>query len=174
MKQLVLFLPFLLLAGCVGTSTGIAAQQGDAVKVDYVGSLENGEVFDTSLQEAAQNAGLPARPSYEPLAFTVGGGQMIPGFEQGVMGMRVGEEKTITIPPQEAYGQSDPSLIVEVPLENIASQGVEIRPGDVIEGEQAAGRVLELRNSTALVDFNHQLAGKTLVFRIILRDIQRQ
>ncbi len=173
MKKLFLFLPFLLLLGCVATNS-LTVQNGDVVKVDYVGTLEDGEVFDTSLPQVAAEAGLPSRSAYEPLNFTVGGGQVVPGFEQGVIGMKVGEEKTITIPPEQAYGQRDPSLVVEVPLENVVTQGAEIRPGDVIEGEQDAGRVVEVRNSTVLADFNHRLAGKTLVFKIILRDIQRQ
>ena len=85
-------------------SGGRAALEGDLVKVDYVGSFLNGTVFDTSLEDAAKDAGVynELRP-YEPLAFVIGSGQVIPGFENAVLGMRVGEEKTVTIPPKEAY-----------------------------------------------------------------------
>ncbi|MEA3254255.1 MAG: FKBP-type peptidyl-prolyl cis-trans isomerase [Candidatus Altiarchaeota archaeon] len=85
-------------------SGGRVAVEGDLVKVDYVGSFLNGTVFDTSLEDAAKDAEVynELRP-YEPLAFVVGSGQVIPGFENAVLGMKVGEEKTVTIPPEEAY-----------------------------------------------------------------------
>ena len=130
MNKLFLLLPFLFLAGCIGTGTGVAAQQGDTIKVDYVGSLENGSVFDTSIETEAQKAGLPQRPSYAPIEFKIGSGALIKGFDDAVRGMRVGEEKTIRIPPNEAYGDVDQALITEVPRENI--QGAEVFVGGVI------------------------------------------
>jgi len=74
---------------------------GDKVKVDYIGRLENGEIFDQSAEG-------------KPLEFTVGDGELIDGFEQGVIGMKEGEKKTVTIPPEKAYGERSESQVIEV------------------------------------------------------------
>jgi len=125
MKHLILPALILLIAisGCTTEKSGIVGE-GDTVKVDYVGRLENGNVFDTSFEDVAVEDGLydPAR-RYEPLQFKVGAGQMIPGFDRGVLGMKVNETKNITIPPEEAYGEHDPakvnvmSRVFEIPIE---------------------------------------------------------
>ena len=86
----------------------MTAQKGDTVAVDYVGTLDNGTAFDTSIKEEAQKAGLPLRDSYAPLEFTVGEGQMIAGFDNAVVGMKVGEEKNVHLTPSEAYGNQGP------------------------------------------------------------------
>jgi len=90
---------------------------GDNVTMDYTGKLLDGEVFDTSDSEIAIGAGLyePGRP-YEPLVFTVGSGGVIEGMDSGVLGMKEGESKTLTIPPEKAYGQVDPARIQVIPL----------------------------------------------------------
>ncbi|KYK31278.1 MAG: hypothetical protein AYK23_04045 [Candidatus Proteinoplasmatales archaeon SG8-5] len=94
------------------------AGSGDQVEVDYVGTFEDGTVFDTSIPEVAKNNALyPKSLSYEektnyvPLSFKVGDGQMIAGFEAGVIGMATNETKVLTIPPEEGYGYSNPNLI---------------------------------------------------------------
>ena len=86
----------------------MAAQKGDTVAVDYVGTLDDGTVFDTSIREEAIKAGLPLRSSYSPLEFTAGAGQMIAGFDAAVIGMKVGEEKNVHLTPSEAYGNQGP------------------------------------------------------------------
>lgn len=81
-------------------------EKGDAVSVHYVGKLDDGTVFDTSEKEEAMEAGIyNEMRDYEPLKFTVGAGQMIKGFDEGVVGMKAGEEKILKIPPEEAYGE---------------------------------------------------------------------
>ncbi|WP_456474080.1 FKBP-type peptidyl-prolyl cis-trans isomerase [Candidatus Pyrohabitans sp.] len=99
------------------------AQEGDAVYVDYIGKLDNGELFDTSIEEVARDESIPKmdlftrRESYEPITFTLGEGEVISGFENAVLGMRVNETKTVTLPPEEAYGEVNPSLIVAYPID---------------------------------------------------------
>ena len=85
---------------------------GSIIKVDYVGSLEDGTVFDTSIKEIGEKAGLK-RPQYDSFQFQVGSGQAIQGFDQGVVGMVVGEKKTLTITPDKAYGNQDPNKILK-------------------------------------------------------------
>lgn len=98
---------------------------GDLVKVNYIGRLDDGRVFDTSLWDVASNDALypkslsfnlRAQSAYIPLQFTVGAGQMIAGFDQGVLGMSVGETKVITVPPDEGYGDMNASLLFTMPL----------------------------------------------------------
>lgn len=170
-KIFLLLFVSLILAGCLHTGSTLTAAKGDTVSVDYVGSLTNGQVFDTSVQAEAQKAGLPARPSYEPLNFTVGAEQMIKGFDDAVIGMKVGEEKTVTLPPEQAYGQRNEGLIVSVPRDRI--QG-DVEVGATLQSPNGqSGKVTAVDNQTVTVDFNHQLAGQTLVFKITLQNISR-
>ncbi len=174
MKHLLLVLGIVLLAGCLHEAQP-TAQQGDVVKVDYVGQLENGIVFDTSIKSEAEKAGLPLRESYAPLEFTVGSGQLIKGFDSGVVGMKQGEQKTVTIPASEAYGEINQALIAQVPRQNIQGDVQrDIQIGAVISGGDKVGRVIEVSNETVTVNFNHELAGKTLVFKITVVSIAKK
>ncbi|MCD6383923.1 MAG: FKBP-type peptidyl-prolyl cis-trans isomerase [Thermoplasmata archaeon] len=99
----------------------LVVKEGDKVTVDYIGRFPNGEVFDTSIRAIADNPLIPKSPgftpqsTYQPLEFVVGSGRMIKGFEDGVIGMRVGETRNITVPPEEGYGPADPNLIMWIP-----------------------------------------------------------
>ena len=95
------------------------AKKGNTVSVDYLGKLETGEVFDTSIEAEAKKAGIPLRDKYEPLEFKVGAGQMIAGFDSAVIGMEVGDEKTVTLAPEKAYGVAKKELILSIPRSNV-------------------------------------------------------
>ena len=141
-------------------------EKGDMLKVDYVGKLMDGTVFDTSIKSEAEKAGLPLRPSYEPLQFAVGAGQLIEGFDTGVFGMKEGETKTVTIPPEKAYGQKRADAIISIPIEKIGNSS-SIKVGALLHAQNgASGKVIEIVNGTAKIDFNHELAGQTLIFTI--------
>jgi len=165
MKYLIALIPILLVLGCVSNLMGVTnmnnntvsggVKAGDAVSVDYTGRLENGSVFDSSVGKA-------------PLEFTAGAGEMIAGFDAAVIGMRVGEEKTVTLPPEEAYGATNPENIVEVPL-NRTPEGVKV--GDALYSGGVAVKVVAVTNETVTIDANHPLAGKTLTFKIKLLKI---
>ena len=101
------------------------ADNTDTVFVDYIGKTEDGKVFDTSIMTVAQENDLfnEAR-TYEPLSFVLGGGNMIPGFEMGVVGMKVGETKMVTIPADQAYGNPREDLIRELAIENFTEAGM--------------------------------------------------
>ncbi|MEO1253532.1 MAG: peptidylprolyl isomerase [Bacteroidota bacterium] len=135
------------------------AKANDKVKVHYTGKLTSGEVFDSS-------------EGREPLEFTVGGGQMIKGFDQAVDGMELNEKKTVTIPSLEAYGEHKEELIQQVPKNQL--------PGDMNPevgqklvatndlGHQTYVSVTAVSDEVITVDANHELAGKDLVFEIEL------
>lgn len=133
-------------------------QDGDTVKVEYTGRLEDGTVFDSSDNHE------------EPLEFTVGEGKIIKGFDHAVVGMKVGEEKEITLQPEEAYGQHNPELVRDLPR-NVFPEDQEIQPGMVFmmalqDGRQVPVRIAEVAEEQVKVDLNSPLAGKTLNFTI--------
>jgi len=140
-------------------------ENGDTISVDYVGKLEDGTVFDTSEKEAANEAGIyNEMRDYKPLTFTVGAGQMIKGFDEGVVGMKVGEEKTLEIPPEEAYGEYMEEYTRELPRNAVnftPEVGMQLATENGLRG-----KVIKVDEENFVVDFNHELAGKTLIFKI--------
>lgn len=136
-------------------------QNGDSVKVNYTGRLEDGSVFDSSLNEGR-----------EPLAAVLGQGQLIKGFESGLMEMSIGETKTIEIAPEDAYGHVIEGMVSEVSLDQLP-EGVKV--GDQLQGMTERGPIMvvvkEVNESTAMVDANHPLAGKKLIFDLELISI---
>ena len=111
---ILLLMAVILFSGCVSQKT---VKNGDNISVDYTGRILNGKVFDTSIEKVAveNNLGVDER-EYKPLKFTVGKGQMIKGFDEGVVGMKVGDTKKITIPPEKAYGPRNPGMIRSMPV----------------------------------------------------------
>ena len=137
-------------------------KENDRVKVHYTGKLANGEVFDSSLER-------------EPMEFQVGQGQLIPGFEKGIIDMKVNEKKTLVIPSEEAYGEARKELIQEVPNDKLPP---EIKPevgmglvSTTPEGQEIQLVVKEVKDNAIVVDGNHPLAGQELTFEIEVIDI---
>jgi peptidylprolyl isomerase len=137
-------------------------KQGDTVKVNYTGKLEDGTIFDSSMVEGR-----------EPLVATLGQGQLIKGFEDSLYDMSEGEQKTITLSPDQAYGESNSFMISEVPLTQLP-EGVQV--GEMLQGHGPQGpinvKVIKIKEDIAVVDANHPLAGKTLIFDIELVGIE--
>lgn len=151
-----------------------SVEAGDVVSVEYVGRLEDGTVFDTNVKSEAEKANL-TRPSYDLLTFLVGGGQMIKGFDQAVVGMKVNETKTVQIPPEEAYGARSPVLVKVFPRKDLEALGGTAEVGVVVQASNGAvGNITAVNDSFITVDFNPRLAGKTLVFDITVRKAQRR
>ena len=153
------------------TTGMLVAAKGDTVQVDYIGRLQNGTVFDTSIASEAKKAGLPLRDKYDLLEFTIGAGQMIAGFDSGVIGMKEGEEKNVTIQPAQAYGERNEAAVITIPVDKIGNSE-NIKVGMELSAQNGAvGKVISIENGTAKIDFNHELAGKTLVFTIRMAKI---
>jgi peptidylprolyl isomerase len=149
-----------------------AVKSGDTVHVDYTGKLENGTVFDTSREDVAKKAGIYVDGrTYAPLKFVAGAGQMIKGFDKGVIGMKVGDEKTIILPPEEAYGEYDKSKILAIPIEEL-NLTEPPETGQKLPTNYGLATIIEVNKTHAMIDFNHELAGKTLVFDIKLASIE--
>ena len=129
-------------------------KSGDNVTVNYTGRLEDGSIFDTSLAEGR-----------EPIEVTLGQGQLIPGFEAGLIDMTEGEKKTVEIETEDAYGHPKPEMINEVPKSNVP-EGVQ--EGEMLQGMSPMGpvnvKVITVSEDTVTLDANHPLAGKKLIF----------
>ena len=149
----------LLVTGCGGGE----AKNGDTIKVQYKGTLEDGTIFDTSVGR-------------EPLEFILGDGKLIPGFEQAVVGMHVGELKTVTIPADEAYGPPRDDLVMTVERSQLP-EGLEPEVGQQLDWRQEDGRIIlvavtDVDETTITIDANHPLAGKNLTFEIEIVEIE--
>lgn len=137
-------------------------KQNDAVRIHYVGKLEDGTVFDSS----------EGRP---PLEFIVGNGEVIEGLEQGVVGMKIGETKTISIPPELGYGQYMKERVFEMERRKMPGN-FNIEAGLRLQMYRADGMpimvtVVGISEDTLTMDANHPLAGKTLIFETTLLEI---
>ncbi len=137
----------------------VAAANGDTVQVHYTGSLSDGSVFDSS-------------DGRSPLEFSVGSGQVIPGFDKAVTGMTIGEKKTFTIPANEAYGAHDPRMVQDVPRTELPPD-MTLEIGMQLSASSPDGRELrlvitELSDEVVRLDANHPLAGEDLTFAIEL------
>lgn len=138
-------------------------EKGNKVKVHYVGTLEDGEEFDNSYKRG------------EPIEFTVGQGQMIKGFDNGVLDLEVGDKKTLTLTPEDAYGPVDERAHIPVERNNFPPD-FKFEIGEMVQGRTQQGmpinaKILEISDNEVLLDMNHPLAGKSLNFDVEVMEI---
>lgn len=137
-------------------------KKGDKVKIHYIGRVKDGNVFDSSLER-------------EPIEFETGSGCVIAGVDKGVLGMKPGEKKEVTVPPQEGYGEYEQKLLIDVPTEKMP-QDIKPEVGMQLQmvnnmGQPLPVLVTEVNDESVKLDANHPLAGKDLVFNIELVEI---
>lgn len=139
------------------------AEQGDTVEVHYTGTLDSGDTFDSSRGR-------------EPLEFTVGDGQVIPGFDRAVEGLAVGETREVRLDPEEAYGAPREDLVVGVPRTQFPPEGepevgmqVQVQ---VAPGQNRVARITDVADEEITLDLNHPLAGQALTFDVELVGIK--
>ena len=134
---------------------------GNTVTVHYTGKLKNGDIFDTSMVEGR-----------EPLVVKLGEGQLIKGFENGLIDMAIGDKKTIEISSEDAYGEYNDFMVQEVEKDKMTG---DVEVGVELIAETQMGQinfiVKEIKESTIVLDANHRLAGKTLVFDLEVLEI---
>jgi len=138
------------------------AKQGDTVKIHYTGKLHDGTVFDTS-------------DGRDPLSFTIGGGQVIPGFEEAVLGMAKDEKKNVTIPPEKAYGPRNEEMVINVPRDQVPPD-INPETGQRLQmqgpnEQMIIVQITEVTEESITLDANPPLAGKDLIFDIELVEI---
>ena len=138
-------------------------EKGDTVQVRYTGRLDSGEIFDTNVEG-------------DPLEFEVGSGQVIPGFDDAVMGLQKGEERTVRIPPEQAYGVRDERLVTKLDRSLFGDE--EPAVGMHVDLQDAAGNVhhadvVGVEEDGVTVDLNHHLAGQALTFDVKVESIEK-
>ena len=158
-----LLLGIVFVNGCAGKEDSLMAKDGNTVKVHYTGKLDDGTIFDTSAER-------------EPLEFTLGEGTLIPGFEEAVKGMQVGQSKVVNIPADQAYGQRRDELVMIIDQAQLPKD-LEPEVGQRLQMQQVDGRtavviITEVAETTITVDANHPLAGKDLTFDLKLVEIR--
>jgi len=150
-------------------------EHGDTVTVDYLCMIE-GRLYATSLKKYAREVETCGDDVVSaPLCFKVGDGKVIEGFEKAVVGMQVGEEKTIAVAPHEGYGHYRRDLVKKYPRAIFEQKGVELALGQRLKISLPSGvlraNVINLDDRHVTLDLNHELAGKTMIFKIILREL---
>jgi peptidylprolyl isomerase len=138
------------------------ARAGDTVRIHYTGTLTDGSTFDTS-------------EGRDPLEFTVGSGEIIPGLDRAIEGMTVGETRTVTVPAADAYGDHNPDGVQAVPRDQVPDH-IPLDPGTQLQVQTGDGRTLpvtvtEVTPEVVVLDANHPLAGKDLIFEVELVEI---
>ncbi|MFN5135353.1 MAG: peptidylprolyl isomerase [Chitinophagaceae bacterium] len=138
------------------------AKKGDTVRVHYTGKLVSGEQFDSSAGR-------------EPLEFEIGAGMMIKGFDDAVVGMAIGDKKTINIPAVEAYGERSEEMVIDFPRSNFPDDmtpevGMQLMMNNSA-GQQFPVTIVDVKEDVVILDANHMLAGKELVFDIEMVEI---
>ena len=148
-----------MLSGC-GSAV---AEDGDTVRIDYTLSLSDGTVYQTTVGN-------------QPLEFVIGEGSMLADFEEAVIGMKVGESKTVTIAATDAYGEYREDLIIKIKRSQIQG-GEDVKIGDYLtvtnsDGRTSQVKVIDVSNDNVIIDANYPLAGEDLTFKIDLLEIK--
>ncbi len=143
-------------------TSSMSISEGKTISMEYTLTLEDKKVLDTNV-------------GGEPLNFTQGSHQIIPGLETALEGMKVGESKQVTVEPEQGYGLVNPQAMQEVPIDQIPPDARKV--GVRLQGQDAQGRtvhpiVTEVKEQVVMLDFNHPLAGKKLFFDVKILDIQ--
>lgn len=149
-------------AGAQTKDAGEVVKQGSTVSLEYTLSGEDGKVIESNIGKT-------------PLRFVDGREQIIPGLEKALEGLSAGAEKKVTVKPEDAYGPIDPAAFREVPKETVPADSLKI--GTVLyaqnnEGESFPVRVHEIKENTVVMDMNHPLAGKTLIFDVKILEVK--
>tara|TARA_A100001011_G_C14237861_1_gene811888 strand:+ start:496 stop:924 length:429 start_codon:yes stop_codon:yes gene_type:complete len=139
-------------------------KNGQTVNIHYVGTLKDGTEFDSS------------RTRGNPLSFKLGGGQILPAFEKAVQQMKVGETKSLSLKPTEAYGEVNDQAVQDIPKTSFGPE-VELTVGNIVHGQSPDGNPLravikEIKEAEVTLDFNHPLAGKEINFDIELLSVE--
>jgi FKBP-type peptidyl-prolyl cis-trans isomerase SlyD len=146
-------------------------QKGDFVYISYVGRIkESGEIFDVTSEEIAKKEGVyNPEIKYGDIPIIIGAGFVIPGLDEELEKMNVGEKKVVEIEPKKAFGERREDLIKLIPETEFKKQNINVKVGDFVNVNGITGRVLSINAGRVRVDFNHPLAGKALVYEVEIK-----
>jgi FKBP-type peptidyl-prolyl cis-trans isomerase SlyD len=143
-------------------------KKGDFIRINYTGKIKGtNTVFDTTSEKVAKEKGIfDEKIKFKATPVVIGSGHVIKGVDEALVGMEVGEKKVFEVPPEMAYGKRDPSLVKVIPLKDFKRQGMTPVPGMRFEAEGRIGKVQSVGGGRVRVDFNYELAGKTLEYEV--------
>ena len=146
----------------------MAVKEGDFIRLEYTGKVqETGNVFDTTDEDVAEEAGIKLdNKSYGAIPIVIGGGHVLKGLDEALIGMEEAEEKTVEITPEEGFGLRDPKLLQLIPMGEFKKQGMKPEVGMAITSDGTTGIIRSVSGGRVRVDFNHELAGKNLEYSI--------
>lgn len=144
-------------------------KNGDFIRIEYVGKLESGEIFDLTDEELAKKEGIyNEKIKYRPVPVIVGAKFVIPGLDKALLDMKIGEKKTILVEPEDAFGKRDPNLVRVMPRS--AFKNIEPKQGMIIDFSGVKGRVQSISAGRIMIDFNNPLAGKKLKYDLGIKE----
>ena len=151
----------------------MAIDNGNFVRVNFTGKVKGtDDVFDTTYEEIAQEAGIfEDKRTYKPIPIVVGGNHLLPPIEQAIVGLEEGDKKTVEVDSKDAFGPRNPSLVQFVPMKEFKKQGMTPIQGMKIQYEGNTGKILTVNGGRVRVDFNHELAGKDLIYDVEVTEI---
>ena len=151
----------------------MAIQDGDFVRVNFTGKIkETDEVFDTTLEEVAEEAGILVEDKiYGPIPIIVGGNHLLPAIDEAIVGTEAGEAIHVSVTPENGFGQRDSSLIQLIPMKEFKKQGMTPVRGMKISAENGTGKIISVNGGRVKVDFNHELAGKNLEYDVTVVEV---
>ena len=141
---------------------------GDFVYIEYTARIsDTGEIFDTTKKEVAKEAGIfDEKIKYGPLPLIIDAGFTIPGLNEALKEMQVGEKRKVLIQPEKAFGERNEDLVRLIPESKFIEQGVDVIPGSYVMINNLRGKIVSVDGGRVKVDFNHPLAGKTLEYEV--------
>jgi len=157
-----------LAADCVCFLKVIYLKEGSIVEVNYTGTVVvSGEVFDTTVEKKAVEAGIfSERATYKPIPTIIGESEMLKGLDDSLKEMGIGEEKKVSLTPAQGFGERNPKLVAVLPMREFKKQKMNPVPGLVVEVNGRQGKVQSVSGGRVRVDFNHPLAGKDLEYEL--------
>ncbi len=151
----------------------MAIEEGDFIRLNYIGKVqETGDIFDTTFEEVAEKEGLKTeKKTFGPIPIAVGVSHVLKGLDKGLVGMEVEEEKTIEVAPEDGFGLRDPKLMQMIPMREFQKQNMKPQVGMNITLENQTGKIRSISGGRVTVDFNHEFAGKTLIYDVKIEKI---
>jgi FKBP-type peptidyl-prolyl cis-trans isomerase 2 len=146
-------------------------QKGDFIRINYIGRIDSGEIFDLTEEETAKKEKVyNPNITYGPVPIIVGAGFLVPGLEKALLEMSVGEKKKIDIKPEDGFGQRDAKLVRTLPKKVFRNQKLEPAQGMIVDFSGTKGRIQSIDAGRVRVDFNNPLAGKTLHYDVEIKE----
>ena len=151
----------------------MAIKEGDFVRLNFTGKIkETDEVFDTTSEDIAEEAGiLVENKVYGPIPIIVGGNHLLKAIDDAIIGSEAGDAVHVSVTPENGFGQRNPNFIQLIPMKEFKKQGMTPYPGMKIQSEGATGKILTVNGGRVKVDFNHELAGKDLIYDVEVTEI---